>query len=245
MKYWGAILAIVTIALGVLLPVIMQPSAAEDVLLHGSTGLGLALGIVTVALLIIAKRRIATQSVVQKGNHSPRASVGLVIAVVGIICGAVFSIIIFTVISGYRTDVAIQRNGQRVMADVVRIYDGGCGKRGCSINVEYRFTPQNVGHGSGNQVHGYGYLGNSRNQSNPELDFAQSNHVVPVAYDVTNPSVSELNFDDWVFKVDHAAATWRGIRDLVILFAGMFVVVLSLIAFVSVRGKRDTGLGAG
>ncbi|WP_147293351.1 hypothetical protein [Dyella monticola] len=92
----------------------------------------------------------------------------------------------------------IQTNGQRVMADVVRIYTGACGKRSCSINVEYAFTPTSEAGGS-QPIHGYAELGTSDRPNDPNLVYARTNQRVPIAYEVDHPQMSALNFNDDIF----------------------------------------------
>jgi hypothetical protein len=110
------------------------------------------------------------------------------------------------------------------MADVIRIYTGGCGKRSCSINVEYAFTPTSETAGSSQALHGYARLGTSTRPNDPEVAYARTNHRVPIAYEVDRPQVSALNFNDEVFRLDHHERSRKTFTLLGEIFLGVFLV---------------------
>ena len=125
------------------------------------------------------------------------------------------------------TENMIQRNGVRTTADVVRIYSGVCGRRSCSINVEYAFTPSTETSDAPKAVHGYARIGDRSND--PRVVYARTNKQVPIAYEVDHPEVSALNFNDDVFRLDHSENPIMAL--LAKLFLGVFVLLLAIVAF--------------
>jgi hypothetical protein len=84
----------------------------------------------------------------------------------------------------------ISAHGQHVAADVIKIYETGCGKSGCAVEVKYRFTAGAPGMPA-QPVTGYGYLGNSGNTRDSDAVMAarKSGHVL-VVYDRLVPTRS-------------------------------------------------------
>ena len=191
----GALLGLVP----VLLPVLLEPSTAGAVLLHGSTGITLVLVVGLVGLIsFIAKRQRSVDG--QPSDKVRKLSRVQLIGLFAAILLAVFGSVFVGQFLEYRSLVAIEQHGHRAAADVVRIYTDGCGRSSCSIKVEYRYAPAPAA----TPLIGYGYLASDRHPDDPRLLQARATGHVPIAYDVAAPARSALNFDDSVFKVDHA-----------------------------------------
>jgi hypothetical protein len=115
----------------------------------------------------------------------------------------------------------LQKHGAAAQAAVTRIYEADCGKRGCSIYAEYRFAvPGRIGWQTG-----FGVIGSSNSRNNPNLVSAQTYRVIPIAYDVTNPSISQPNFGNRVFTRDPVA----DMLPVFVIIAGVTLVVPGLI----------------
>ena len=199
------------------IPILANPSSASDILLHSDVGLVAFTCIALIPVVAIARR-------VSGGvDSNGRKSVFLPLAVV---VGLIFTVLFFglTMVahSDSRKALRIQRNGQRAMADVVRIYSGACGKHSCSIYVEYAFTPPTETNGISKTIHGYANIGTRHNDAH--LNYARTNKQVPIAYEVGHPQVSALNFDDDVFRSNDGENS----RLIVLgkIFLGVFVLVL-------------------
>ena len=215
-KYAIFIGTVFTLFITLGIPILANPSSASDILLHSDVGFVSLICIALISVIAIARR---VSGGVDSGG---RKSIFLPLAtVIGLIFTVLFFALAIMAHNDSRTAQRIQRNGQRAMADVVRIYSGACGKHSCSIYVEYAFTPIEKNDIS-NTVHGYANLGTSHNDAH--INYARANKQVPIAYEVGHPEVSALNFDDDVFRRNDDENSRLIVLGKVLL--GVFVLVL-------------------
>jgi hypothetical protein len=238
----GIILFALLGLLPLLFPLLLHPSASGMMLMHGGVGATLLMTAMVLGSVFWMKRTIKSQTTAFGENDKARAKlVSLDLCakyLYGFVIVTALGAAAFLAQSAWKLT-EIQHHGARANANVIDIYTGPCSKRGCSIDVEYRFMP-----GGRNMVApatGYAHLASSENPDDPHWAFAKANREVPIAYDISDPSVSALNFDDTVFQVDHVKATEFG----VVLILGMFALVLGMLWLIirSARAKqmRETG----
>lgn len=201
------------------IPILVDPSSASAILLHSDLGL-ISLIFVAVMVIVVVMRRVSVGS-----DPDDRKSV---FALAATFFGLVFAALFLSfAISGHneaRTETRIQGHGLRATADVVRIYNGACGRGGsCSIYVEYAFTPST----ETKSIRGYARIGSKG--GDPHVTYARTNKQVPIAYEVGHPEVSALNFDDDVFRLDHGEHDRNGMALLGKIFLGVFVLVLAVV----------------
>ncbi|GGA10372.1 DUF3592 domain-containing protein [Dyella caseinilytica] len=200
------------------IPMLADPSSASAILLHSNVEFVALIFIALMALAGVMRRMSAGV------NSDDRKSV---FAYSATFFGLIFAVFFFgfaiSMHNEARTEAKIQRNGLRTMADVIRIYNGGCGRRSCSFFVEYAFTPSAETNGASKPIHGYADLGDRSND--PRITYARTNKQVPIAYEVDHPEVSALNFNDDVFRLDHGERS----RDQMALLGGLFVGILVLV----------------
>lgn len=203
------------------IPLLADPSSAYDIIFHGDVGFIAPLSIALVATALLVKRMNARTA--SDGRKSPLAFYALFF-------GLIFAVLFFgftsLVSNKNRIEANIQRNGLRANADVVRIYTASCGKRSCSIDVEYAFTPSGETAAASKPIHGYADLGD--HPDDPRVIYARTNKQVPIAYEVGHPEVSALNFDDDVFRLDHGEQTRSGMAFFGKLFMGALLLVLAI-----------------
>jgi hypothetical protein len=219
------------VLLGVLLvwgiPILSNPSSASAVLLHGNVVLVAVVGVVLWGIVIVARRWSATVDL-----NSASSRFAFSVKFFALCCSAFFILPTIWLRTQEHTEAKIQANGQRVMADVVRIYNGGCGKRSCSVDVEYAFTPtSDTGDGS-QPIHGYAELGTSDRPNDSDIVYARTNQQVPIAYEVDHPQVSALNFNDDVFRLDHGQSYRKTVGLLGAIFLGVFLIAVAVTGLV-------------
>lgn len=201
------------------IPVLVDPSSASAILLHSDVGFITLIFIALMTVTAVGRRMSAD------GYSNDRKSVFTFVAT---FFGFVFAVLFFGFAISWHneahTETRIQRNGLRAMADVVRIYSGECGRGGsCSIYVEYTFMPST----ETKSMHGYARLGWRNND--PSVAYARTNKQVPIAYEVSHPEVSALNFNDDVFRLDHGERDRSGMAFLGKFFLGIFVLALAVV----------------
>jgi hypothetical protein len=213
------------------IPILADPSSASAVLLHGDVGF-LCIALLVVLGLIAAGKHMSARV----DANNPKSSFAFTATFFALFFTVLF--IVFAVWLGgiERVEAKIQRNGQRVMADVIRIYSGGCGKHSCSIDVEYAFTPVSETDGAPLLLHGYSQLGDRSND--PDVVYARKNQRVPIAYEIDHPQASALNFNDEVFRLDHGQRYRSTVTLLGEIFLGVFLLVLA-VAGLTYRSKSD------
>ncbi|GLQ47809.1 hypothetical protein GCM10007862_28600 [Dyella lipolytica] len=204
------------------IPILSNPSSASAILLHGDVGF------VCIALLAIMGVVVVTRRLSAKVDlNDPMSKFAFFAKFLALFCTVFFVLMAIWLRNQERTEVKIQLNGQRAMADVVRIYTGSCGKRSCSINVEYAFTPTSETSGVSQPIHGYAQLGTSNRPNDPDVVYAKTNQHVPIAYEVDHPQVSALNFNDDVFRIDHGEQYRRTLALFGEIFLGIFLIGLA------------------
>jgi hypothetical protein len=211
-------------------PILSNPSAASAILFHGDAVFMFGLVLIVCGIVLVARYLRAN---VDANNPSSRFA--FYSKLLALSCAAFFVLPTLWLRNQEHTELRIQANGQRVMADVVRIYRGSCGKHSCSINVEYAFTPTSEPEGSP-PVHGYARLGTTSNPNNTELVYARTTQHVPIAYEVDRPQVSALNFNDDIFRLDHSESYHRMVGLLAKISLGIFLIGLA-ISWFSVGSK--------
>jgi predicted RNA-binding Zn-ribbon protein involved in translation (DUF1610 family) len=206
------------------IPILTNPSSASAILLHGEAGF-LFISFIVIAVLGVVGKRLGAGI----DPNDKMAKFKFFAKFFAIFCATLFILPAIWLRNQERTETKIQLNGQRVMADVVRIYIGACGKRSCSIDVEYAFTPTSETDASAQPVHGYAHLGSSNHPNDPDVIYARANKQVPIAYEVGHPEVSALNFDDEVFRIDHGERYRSVVALLGKILLGIFAVVLAVV----------------
>lgn len=135
----------------------------------------------------------------------------------------------------YRTAVALRDHGQRATATVVRFYSSECGKRGCSRDVEYVFDADPTG--TAHLVHGHAFIANT-NRASPDYDTAKVQGQVPIVFDTRDPTSSQLNFGDRVFRRDPADVAMTMMKLISGVFGAMFVIFIIAIKLSSWSNRR-------
>lgn len=204
------------------IPILVNPSSASAILLHSNAGF-VSLTFIALMAVVAVGRRMSTGV-----DANDRKSVFVFGGTIfGLMLGVMFLAFAMSGQSDARDQIRIQRNGLRTVADVVRIYNGGCGRRSCSFYVEYAFTPSAEAGVAAKPIHGYADIGN--HSIDPRVVYARANKQVPIAYEVGHPEVSALNFDDDVFRLDHHQQSNGTLALLAKLFLGIFAVVLAIV----------------
>ena len=207
----------------VLLPAIFHPSAAHDILLHGSGVWTLFLLPLIIGPLFWFQRKAdAISDPAQKKAFGAKVLTQAAPAM-GI---ALFVLAAVLVVVKEQSLISIQRHGQRVTARVQDIYEGSCGKHSCSIDALYQFTPVN----GSSPITGTTSLGSTSNRDDPRLVYAQQHGEIPIAYEIGNPANSAQNFDDNVFAVDHVHMMIR-IIEILAAAIGIFVAVVECVVW--------------
>lgn len=221
------------------IPILSDPSSASAILLHGLFGQMCIAMLAIWGMVVLAKRWSANVDA-----NNPASRFAFFIKFLALFCGGFFFLSIIWLRSQEHTQVTIQHHGERAMADIVRIYTGACGKRSCSINVEYMFTPTSETEEASQPIHGYAQLGTNNRPNDPNIVYARTNHRVPIAYEVGHPQLSALNFNDDVFRLDHSQDYLRTVGLLGKVFLGVFLVGLAL-GWLSIRLNSSNQANAG
>ena len=158
----------------------------------------------------------------------------------------VYLIVILTVIgitlpgniANYRRLSEIHQHGQRSDANVDSIYRR-CGRHGCSLYVQYHFSPSAAGRGEVVQA-GEAYIGSER-PDNALFAYAQNTGHVPIAYDPKNVQNSALNFDNSALSGNQA----RQIISRMEVYGSIFVIIFgggSLFLIAAPYFRRNDGI---
>ena len=190
----------VLIGVPIFLPIIMQPHNASDLILHGTFLMDIAILAIVLAGMYFMKKNYTDRTFADE-KEKKLAGLDMTKKVVNGACGIMFVAFSALVVSSAVKDAEIKNHGERVMANVLDIYMGSCGKHGCREYVKYQFTPKSAAANS-QPITDSDDIANSDDVNNPRLVFAQTRHQVPVAYDARDPQVSTLNFNDIVFQRD-------------------------------------------
>lgn len=224
-----------------LIPVLVHPDAAGKILLHGGAGFTLLLTGAVLGGLFWLKRSVDARKAAGDPDETAQKRRSLDIAArvtYGVVIACGLGMIAFMATTSLKL-AQIQRHGARADAEVVDIFTGTCSKHGCSMEVQYRFVPAGRG---GAPIIGYSYLANSRDPDNPRWIAAETTGHVPIAYDTTDPTVSALNFNDSVFRVDHLRAT----EIAMLMIGGLWGVVLGIMVLIfrNARAKLEAAAKA-
>jgi hypothetical protein len=152
----------------------------------------------------------------------------------GVMVAVIFGGAVVWQVSDYLKADQLHRHGVRTSAHVVRLFTGVCGRRGCDMHVEYAFEPIGA---PGKSIHGFAYLAGYGWRDDPDYKFADESRTVPIAYDSTDFSRSDLNFHDSVFT-DRPSTVMFTV--LLIIGIGLLVVagLVSGLLYVSMRGQQ-------
>ncbi len=214
------------------LPIILRPSSASDLILHGPFFRDAVVWLAVIAGLYFFKK-YQSQKIYASEKEKKIDSLNLILKMIPVVFLVAFSAtVIFTINSTMKMS-EIKNHGQRTMASVLDIYMGSCGKHGCSEYVRYQFLPKSDKAGS-QPVTDYAYLTSSDRPNDPHLVFAETQHQVPVAYDTLDPHVSLLNFNDVVFQRDPVKSAIRSIE----IFGGMIVLFFGFTYIVTYNSRR-------
>ncbi len=160
------------------------------------------------------------------GKAEARAGLLRAMVLMGGIFGALLLGFFVWQVADYAKDIQLRTHGVRTQGAVVRIYTADCGKRSCSENVEYVYQLP-----GGKSFHGFGYLTGSDNLDNPNFQYAKSHTTVPIVVDSLKPEISDLNFDDRIYRRD--PLKWRlelagFVIPVILVIPGIFIFVLYL-----------------
>lgn len=154
------------------------------------------------------------------------SSVPLSLGVALIICG--ICAVGFGKYRDYSVISAIQLHGQRQEAPVLRLRKvityGRKNIEYCNVFADYRINPQGWNGPMINSIR----LGNC-DVNIPAAEYATQNHSLPIAYDVTNPHVAHLNFDDEAFRED-AGRTLKEQLLTLVSFAAFGIFALTAVS---------------
>jgi hypothetical protein len=125
-------------------------------------------------------------------------------------------------------DSRLKAHGVRAQATVVRIYSGACGRSVCRRRLEYAYKAPD-----GRTLYGFSDIGDE-GDNDADYVYARTHSTVPIAIDSANPSISDLNIGDSVFRND-TSGFMLIITGLVCL---SIVASSSLIAFFLLRSLR-------
>lgn len=132
-------------------------------------------------------------------------------------------------VQAYRKLTAIQQHGQRTDA-IVDAINWSCGRGPGSYSAVYHYAVPLVGKSAPAQFAGEEYLGPCR-ANDPHYVYANATGRVPIAYDVSNPQNSALNFDDSVFTGAQArgriADAKGGLLQSLLFFAAFSLVLIA------------------
>jgi hypothetical protein len=140
---------------------------------------------------------------------------------------AAVSAVIIAVVIAAQAGVAVKTSrlvqaGVRTEARVVRLYTGVCSRSGCELRAHYSFQPAS-GPFAGRTIDGYDTLAYDRGDA--KYLSARSTGHVPIVYDPARPSLSALNFQDFVFHRNVLGDT-LGIVAILGGVVGFFMAVL-------------------
>ena len=144
--------------------------------------------------------------------------------VFGLIFGGLFVVIVVWQVLDCLKGLDLQKNGRSTEARVIRTYTAGCGKRSCSINVEYAFTPEPAPGDPRIEYRGYEHIADSRRPNDPDLRYARTNGTVPIVYDVNRPATSGLNFRNRVFANNPVTTMF----DVIGIIGGIEALILAI-----------------
>ena len=150
------------------------------------------------------------------------------IAVEMVIFGAVLLAVIVWTGLDYRNATILRDHGRRIEASVVRFYPDACGKRGCSLGVEYSFETRNSVGGL-QTVHGHRFIAGSDYASDPDYQYALTRHSLPIVYNQEDINRSELNFRNRIYTVDPATV----FVELNEIFGSIVIVVFAFISIIT------------
>jgi hypothetical protein len=159
----------------------------------------------------------------------------------GIVFGGIFAATAIWQVWDCMKGLDLQKNGRSAQARVIRTYTSSCRKHGCSINVEYAFTPEPAPGSPRTEYRGYEYIADSRRPNDPDLSYAKTYGTVPIVYDVNRPSVSGLNFRNRVFEKNPVSLMF----EILGILGGIegFVLAGILAALVPTLWKARKGAG--
>jgi hypothetical protein len=161
-----------------------------------------------------------------------------VLRIYGFILGGAFLAIVVWQAWVYMKNTDLQRHGRAINASVVRIYESTCGKRGCSIDVEYAFTPEPAPGNPQVEYRGYAYIADSRSPNDPDLVYARTYRTVPIVYDVDKPTISSLNFGNRILARDPASAMRISLEFFLGILAVVAVIFLAAVAPTLWKARR-------
>lgn len=132
-------------------------------------------------------------------------------------------------VQAYRKLNAIQQHGQRAEA-IVDAINWSCGRGRGAYSAVYHYAVRSAGLAPATQYAGEEYLGPCR-ANDPHYVYANTQGRVPIAYDVSNPQNSALNFDDSVFTGTQArgriADVENGLLYTLLYFAALSLVLIA------------------
>ena len=123
----------------------------------------------------------------------------------------------------------LKAHGVRAQATVVRIYSGACGRSVCRRRLEYAYKTSD-----GRTLYGFSNIGDEGDTNDADYVYARTHSTVPIAIDAANPSISDLNIGDSVFRNDTSG--------FMLIITGLLCLSIvassSLIAFFLLRTLR-------
>ena len=191
-----------------------------------------------------AAGRHSSIKTVSPGDDLPATrirSVKQTLWLLGIVFGGIFAATASWQVWDCMKGLDLQKNGRSTQARVIRTYTSSCGKHGCSINVEYAFTPEPVPGSTSIEYHGYEFIADSRRPNDPDLVYAKTYQMVPIVYDVNKPTVSGLNFRNRVFEKNPVSVMFQILGILGGIEALVLAVILATLAPTIWKARKAAG----
>lgn len=130
----------------------------------------------------------------------------------------------------YNTIMRIKQNGQRAEAVVDRIFNVNCGKHRC-VDADYRYDTLPDANGRNVTLLGEARLWTNI-EDDPHLIYVKNTNHMPIAYDRSDPRISQPNFNDDVFT----GASGQRIRENRSIIAFIFLCLFGFIIWIFAFG---------
>lgn len=148
------------------------------------------------------------------------------IALLGLCVLLISTLLTIRDVQTYRKLTVIRHHGQRAEA-VVDMFNWSCGRGRGVYRVAYHYAVPSVGPSAPTQYAGEEYIATCSGKD-PHFDYANTTRRVPIAYDVSNPQNSALNFDDSVFTGTQAQGRIADVENG-LLYSLLYFAALSLV----------------
>eukprot|EP01037_Dinobryon_pediforme_P003606 gene3606-3653_t len=222
------ILLVACIVLLIFRPLILHPANVPDAVLHST----LLLDLVPFAAMGLTIWRM-TEPRDSDPSGIRRAKLTVSMALLPVIFVLFIGPGLYESWRDYQDFAQIRRDGAPAMARVVKIYEVGCGKKGCRVDVRYQFAVPGPA-GATRLVTGYDTPGKCANGA---FTASRQSGMLPVVYSRSDPAVSRVDTcgfrrklgSDTSFVRDHAPGT------------GLFASIFAAFFVILFRARRRLG----